>query len=120
MCRFLPAHVALCNGLAVDLADGRPIFSAAATVDGDRVTVEVTGEVDMATADAMFQAATRDRAAGLTLDLRGVSFFDSAAIHALVRLADRYADSLTVVPSPQVRRVLEITGLIDQPWVDRS
>jgi anti-anti-sigma factor len=105
---------------AVDLADGRPMFSAAATVVDGRVTVEVVGEVDMTTADAMFQAATRDRAATVTLDLRGVSFFDSAAINRLVRLAERYGGSLTVLPSAQVRRVLEITGLIDQPWVRQS
>jgi stage II sporulation protein AA (anti-sigma F factor antagonist) len=106
--------------LAVNLADGRPVFSATAQLDGDCVTVQVTGEVDMATADAMFQAATRDRAAAVNLDLCGVSFFDSAALRAVIRLADRYPDTLVVMPSPQVVRVLEIAGLIDQPWVKLS
>jgi stage II sporulation protein AA (anti-sigma F factor antagonist) len=81
------------------------------------VTVLVSGEVDMATADGMFQTATRHQAAALTLDLRDVSFFDSAALRAVIRLADRFPDSLVVIPSPQVVRVLEISGLIDQPWV---
>ncbi|HYN96530.1 MAG TPA: STAS domain-containing protein [Pilimelia sp.] len=100
----------------MDLTDSAPVFSATADVDGDRATVRVTGEVDMATADAMYQAATRDGAAHLMLDLRGVSFFDSAAIHALVRLAERYPRALAVLPSPQVARVLQISGLSEQPW----
>ncbi|MEE3920086.1 STAS domain-containing protein [Micromonospora sp. BRA006-A] len=55
----------------------------------------------------------------LTLDLRAVTFFDSAAIHAVVRLAQRFPDALTVLPSPQVRRVLDISGLGDQDWLAR-
>ena len=85
----------------------------------DRVTVTVTGEVDMSTADTMYQAATRDKAKAVTLDLTAVTFFDSAAIHALIRIAERYPGALDVVPSPQVRRVLDISGLGDQPWLRR-
>jgi anti-anti-sigma factor len=82
-----------------------------------RAVVTVTGEVDMSTADAMFRAATKDDAAAATLDLRGVTFFDSAAIHALLQLAQFYGERLQVVPSAQVRRVLEISGLAAQPWL---
>jgi len=92
-------------------------FSATAAVDGSRVTVTVTGEVDMSTADEMFRAATPDAAKAATLDLRAVTFFDSAAIHALIRLAERFPGSLEVVPSPQVSRVLTISGLGTQPWL---
>lgn len=81
------------------------------------MTVRVTGEVDMSTAAAMFDAVARPGARGATLDLTGVTFFDSAAIHALVRLAERYPADFTVRPSPQVRRVLEISGLAGQPWL---
>ena len=93
------------------------MFSA--TVDGDDAhrTVVVAGEVDMATADAMYQAATRSPAQRMTLDLRQVTFFDSAAIHALVKISQRYGSGLSVVPSPQVRRVLDISGLGEQPWL---
>jgi anti-anti-sigma factor len=94
-----------------------PDFSATAVVAEDRVTVTVTGEVDMATADAMYQAATHDNAKSATLDLTGVTFFDSAAIHALIRLAERFPAALEVLPSSQVLRVLDISGLIDQPWL---
>jgi anti-anti-sigma factor len=92
-------------------------FSATAVVTGDRVLVTVSGEVDMSTADAMFRAATRDNTASAALDLESVTFFDSAAIHALIRLAERYGSRLEVRPSPQVRRVLEISGLSTQPWL---
>ncbi|WP_436836981.1 STAS domain-containing protein [Micromonospora tulbaghiae] len=101
----------------MDQGDAAPVFSVTAQVDVDQVRVQVTGEVDMATADTMFQTALREPAKRLTLDLRAVTFFDSAAIHAVVRLAQRFPDALTVLPSPQVRRVLDISGLGDQDWL---
>jgi anti-anti-sigma factor len=107
----------LCNRVCVDQEGLEPDFSATSSVTDDRVTVQVSGEVDMSTADSMFIAATRDNAEAATLDLSAVTFFDSAAIHALIRLADHYPGALEVIPSPQVRRVLDISGLGDQPWL---
>jgi anti-anti-sigma factor len=101
----------------VDQDAQEPIFSAIAEVSGNRVSVRVSGEVDMATADRMYQAAVGDGAGSATMDLTAVTFFDSAAIHALIRLAERYPDGLEVLPSAQVRRVLDISGLGDQPWL---
>ena len=101
----------------MDQGGAAPVFSVTAQVDGDQVRVQVAGEVDMATADTMFQTALREPAKQLTLDLRAVTFFDSAAIHAVVRLAQRFPGALTVLPSPQVRRVLDISGLGDQDWL---
>lgn len=71
----------------------------------------------MSTADAMVRATTRDGGRRLTLDLRQVTFFDSAAIHAVIRLAERYPGALTVLPSRQVHRVLDIAGLGGQEWL---
>lgn len=93
------------------------MFSTTTEIDGDHVRVAVAGEVDMATADALVQAATRDDAKMITLDLRRVTFFDSAAIHAVLGLANRHPGRLAVIPSHQVRRVLDIAGLGDQPWL---
>ncbi|MET9298436.1 MULTISPECIES: STAS domain-containing protein [Micromonospora] len=101
----------------MDQGGAAPVFSVTAQVDGDQLRVQVTGEVDMATADTMFQTALREPAKRLALDLRAVTFFDSAAIHAVVRLAQRFPDALTVLPSLQVRRVLDISGLGDQDWL---
>ncbi|MDR7273381.1 STAS domain-containing protein [Catenuloplanes atrovinosus] len=101
----------------MDQQGSEPMFSAVSEVDGDKLSVRVSGEVDMATADRLYATATGPKATFLTLDLRPVSFFDSAAIHALVRIAEHYAGRLSVLPSRQVRRVLEISGLGDQPWL---
>ncbi|WP_341719602.1 STAS domain-containing protein [Micromonospora sp. FIMYZ51] len=101
----------------MDQGGAAHVFSVSAEIDDDHLRVVVTGEVDMATADTMFQTALREPATRVTLDLRAVTFFDSAAIHALVRLAGRYPDSLTVLPSRQVSRVLEIAGLAEQRWL---
>jgi len=48
------------------------------------------------------------------------NFGAPSAIHALVRLAERYPGRLEVVPSAQVRRVLDISGLGDQPWLTQA
>lgn len=103
--------------MLVDQLGQDPTFSATGAVTGDRVTVTVTGEVDMSTAPALFQAATPDRMTGATIDLRAVTFFDSAAIHTLIRLAEHYPGTLEVLPSDRVRRVLDISGLGGQPWL---
>jgi anti-anti-sigma factor len=101
----------------VDQEDAVTDFSATGQVTDGHIVVRVSGEVDMSTADAMFQTATRDNAHTATLDLRAVTFFDSAAIHALIQLAEHYPGTLEVLASPQVRRVLEISGLSTQPWL---
>ena len=107
----------LCNRVSVDQERADPDFSAGVVVAQGRAVVTVTGEVDMATAESMLDVATRDGTATATLDLRAVTFFDSAAIHALIKLVDHYGDGLLVLASPQVRRVLEISGLSTQPWL---
>jgi anti-anti-sigma factor len=94
-----------------------PNFTVTTAVTGGRVDVTVSGEVDMATADDLFHAASKDGTAAATLDLRAVTFFDSAAIHAVLRLAEHYGGGLRVLPSPQVRGVLVIWGLAGQPWL---
>ncbi|MEU4568506.1 STAS domain-containing protein [Micromonospora sp. NPDC023956] len=104
----------------MDQGGNAPVFTASAQVDGGNLRVVVTGEVDMATAGTMLQTALREPAGTLTLDLRAVTFFDSAAIHAVVQLARRFPGTLTVLPSRQVHRVLEIAGLAGQDWFDRS
>jgi anti-anti-sigma factor len=101
----------------VDHHDPESIFSATLVLGDDAATVVVVGEVDVVTAPRMYAAATSHSAASLTLDLRKVTFFDSAAIHALIKVTERFPGALTVLPSGQVRRILQITGLADQPWL---
>ncbi len=117
MNRFLPPPSPCVIVFSVDLDGAESNFTATGVVTGDRVVVTVSGEVDMSTADAMYGAATKDNTAAATVDLRAVTFFDSAAIHALIRLAEQYPTGFEVFPSPQVRRVLEISGLSGQAWL---
>lgn len=80
----------------------------------------VVGEIDLGVAGS-FTSATKDLLAGsppaATIDLTGVSFFNSTGIGVL---CDAAADArlrgtaLVVRPSAHVRRTLEITGLTDQ------
>jgi anti-anti-sigma factor len=85
----------------------------------DRVQIlPVQGELDLATAEALYQrgrAALVGRARLLLLDLRGLSFCDARGLSALVRLAND-ADSAgcgygLIAPRPQVADILRITGL---------
>jgi stage II sporulation protein AA (anti-sigma F factor antagonist) len=88
-----------------------------ATAPGSNV-VRLPAEVDVASApalrDEMLAALNRD-GVHLVLDALDVTFMDSSGVNALVRARERaeaLGGSLHVVTrSPQVRRVLQITGL---------
>ncbi len=85
------------------------------------VHLAVAGEIDMATADelqeAISDAVTRADTATVVVDLTDVSFCDSIGIGILVRAHVEAAQHGTVVqisnPQRQIRRVLEITGVLD-------
>jgi anti-anti-sigma factor len=76
---------------------------------------QVIGEIDMSSSEAL-STFLRDRAAArqpVALDLSGVSFLDSTAIHTLIAgswFFDGSGPLELVNLSPQVRRVLEITA----------
>jgi anti-anti-sigma factor len=87
------------------------------TLDG-AVTVAPTGELDMETCPLLERELERARDAGaeaLVVDLRGVTFIDSSAIHLLLRWADEAEGTgpeLRVLPgNGRVRRVFEVTGV---------
>ena len=89
--------------------------------DGDRAVVTVRGEIDLYTApqleDVLRGASSASDAPLVIVDLSGVRFMDSTGLGALVRARQRILDlggRLTVAsPSPQVRRLLDITGLAE-------
>ena len=76
--------------------------------------VVAAGDVDLAGAPALEDAVlSRLAEAGhVQLDLSGVTFLDSSGIHALMRVAR--AGSVTINPElrPQVRKVLEVSGVL--------
>ncbi|MEV6601496.1 STAS domain-containing protein [Actinoplanes sp. NPDC051346] len=85
------------------------------------VRLAVTGEIDMATVDelarALHEAMTRPGVTEVVADLAAVTFCDSSGIAAFDRayaegqhrgIVFRISD-----PQPAVRRVLELTGMLD-------
>lgn len=87
------------------------------------LTVQVTpvGEVDLATAhillDSLLRVLREQASAILDIDLAGVTFLDCSGVSALVaarNVAAQAGRQVTVSnPRPIVRRVLELTGLLD-------
>jgi anti-anti-sigma factor len=93
--------------------------------NADNVSLAVSGEVDLATADSLYEQASALVGADtrlLTLDLGGVTFCDSLGVAALVRIY-RYSNGLgcrvrLTNLRDHVAHVLQISGLdqvLDMP-----
>jgi anti-anti-sigma factor len=87
----------------------------AVTVNAGGVpTIVVSGDVDIANADAL-KAAVDSVSAGaperVIFDLSDLRFIDSAGIAVLLYATERGAPVELLDPSPAVRRVVELTGL---------
>lgn len=102
---------------AGDVADGALAWTVA-HAEGDRAVVTISGELDHVVGERFRQALGDLAEAGtlhLDLDLEAVTFLDSRGLSVLLqarRRVVRQGGSLRVVAlSPQVRRVLRITGL---------
>ena len=76
-------------------------------VDGNERQILVYGEIDASTADEFRSALTADSTRRLVVDLRECSFMDLAGLRCLEGV--RSSGSLTLIPSPQVWRLLELT-----------
>ena len=88
------------------------------TVTSDGSTVTVTGDVDAYSAPDLASALDPFPGEGpVTLDLSGVEFMDSSGIRVLVDAHQRAAEAerrfVIADPSRSVRRILEISGLLD-------
>jgi anti-anti-sigma factor len=85
------------------------------------VRVAVAGEIDLSTVDVVRAGLLRTLAAHLPhrieVDLAGITFLDCSAITALVVVAEaaaRIGCQLRITnPQPIVRRVLDLTGMLD-------
>ncbi len=81
--------------------------------------VRLSGEIDLSNAEALGTAAegaVSNRAAGLVLDLSGVTFLDSTGLRLVFRLARRLRDRQQalrlVVPSDaRIARLLTMSGV---------
>ncbi|KAA0912167.1 STAS domain-containing protein [Streptomyces apricus] len=81
--------------------------------------VEVLGEIDMATADALgeqLDALTRDEAPQVVVDLRRVDFFDCSGLRVLCRAERRARERggglRLVSDQPRIHRMLRACGLL--------
>ncbi len=94
-------------------------FSVSITDIGDVHIVRLRGELDMASADGLTDRLVEIAGPIVVVDLADLSFVDSTGLSALIVTRNRMegnGDVLLVTrPQPNVRRVLEITGLAH--WV---
>ena len=95
-------------------------------VDGDQsdvVVARVTGEIDLASADAVggeLASAIPNRALGLVLDLSGTSYLDSSGVSLIFELSERLRrrqQQLRLVvpgdaPLQRVLRIVNASGVV--------
>ena len=93
-------------------------FSVSVESRGTVSGVAVSGELDLASSDAVQDAldeAVEQASEILVVDLSETTFIDSTGLHAVIRCERRAAAAgLSVVvigACPQVRRVFELAGL---------
>ncbi|WP_369230044.1 STAS domain-containing protein [Streptomyces sp. R21] len=90
-------------------------------VHGRFIVVEVSGEIDMATAGSLaehLQAAAGQPAPDLLVDLRQVAFFDGSGLRVLCRADSRARERggrLRIVSDrPRIHRLLRAAGLLSR------
>jgi anti-anti-sigma factor len=94
-------------------------FRCVIGADGDTTVVGPCGELDLATAPELDRALAEigERGTPVVVDLRGLTFMDSAGVHALTSgaaAAARHGRSFGVVAGVErVQRVLALTGVLD-------
>ncbi len=97
--------------------DGNPNIDIDIVEHDGMVVVAVEGEVDLCAADVFARSlaiAEEMNPPAIVLDLDRVSFMDSAGLHVLLQFstAERTRDRVSVTQgSPQVQRLLEVTGV---------
>jgi anti-anti-sigma factor len=86
--------------------------------DGGRVVLALLGELDMASADRLQQAVDDDARptdTSVVLDLEGLQFIDSTGLRVILRALERCRgrgqEFAITRGSPQVQRLLSITGI---------
>ena len=92
------------------------------SVSLERGVVQVSGELDVATADEL-KAALIDALAEnprVLVDLEGLTFIDAAGMHAILEVARTMngRGPLTLIHAGRLRRLLEIVGLTDVASLD--
>ena len=105
------------RGTAVDAED----FAVRADLDDGRLTLSLTGELDLASAPILEEAIgaiPREDIRELVFDLQDLAFIDSTGLRLIIRTARLAADggprfAIQRVPD-QARRLFEIAGVIER------
>ena len=92
--------------LRARLEADEPFFDMA-LIDG-RPTI--WGDCDLSNAETIEAWLAGFGRAAIDVDLSGVTFFDAAALRALLTVARRNPNMRIVKPSPSVQRILDATG----------
>jgi anti-anti-sigma factor len=95
---------------------------------GEAAVATVTGEVDMSNAEAIggrLAGSVPNTARALVLDLRGVTYLDSAGVRIVFSLDERLSRRgqrlvLVVAEGANVERVLDLTGVAAVMPVERT
>ena len=99
-------------------------FSVSLIPDRDRLVIALRGELDIATAPRLAAALAECQGDGwqhITLDLRDVSFMDTAAIHAILDARQAAPDCrLEVIEGSGVSRIIALTQLAETVTVVRA
>ena len=95
----------------------RPAVEGVERRNGD-VVVRLVGEIDLynaAEVGAALEQIAKDRPARVVVDLTEVEFVDSTALGTLIEARKRLVNGSLVLASPgrDVRRALEVAGLLD-------
>jgi anti-anti-sigma factor len=100
-------------------------FTVGQSVDADRVVLTLSGELDLSSAPELEQAISESKPESgrrLLLDLSSLGFMDSTGVSVLIAAkqdADANAWVLAVRrPNGQVRRLLELVGLLERLEVE--
>ncbi len=97
---------------------GQPLLTVESREEGDSLIVALIGEFDLASARLVDEELERAQHSyrQVTLDLSDVTFMDSTGLHVVLGADQRLRDAggaLTVVSgSPQVHRLLSLTGAL--------
>ncbi len=111
-------HGAMAMGAATDAAQATQLELAYQLTADGKATVQVSGELDIATADQAY-AYLRDvvdsQDGSVTMNLAGLTFCDAAGLGVLARLAGharRTGRSLRLTAArPALLRIMRITGM---------
>jgi len=104
----------------VALTNSSDYFTVQAIDTGDEQIVVVKGEIDLAAAEPLWRVITSVLARGpkrLVIDMVDTTFLDSSGLEVLLRAhaaLGRLPEATVLrTPSPPVRRVLELAGVVD-------